>query len=361
MPSGGWITGYSPDQNWRLNVLKKHDDDNNTSTNPNWSKIIAAVNAKGYSYQTSLYQTAYKLNNPVMCDACHRSNGLDAALDGLGLQNSGVAGVNALTRDMHTLHGGVTLPGSSTTLNNMTSPSNVGCYQCHPGQTTQCQRGAMTGTIPGSAAITCYGCHGNLTAVGSSSRQGWLDVPNCQMCHQNGTTYTSAFTSTGAYRTSTDTTFATTPNSPPAPVLGNAGPYSLYRYSTGHSNIECSACHGSQHAEYPTSQSNDNVYSINLQGYAGRITECRVCHGSTPPTTNNGGPHGMHTVGSAWVRAHPTYARSGGYKACAYCHGSDYKGTALSMILTSKTLAGKTFPAYHQMNCYDCHNGPADN
>jgi cytochrome c553 len=176
------------------------------------------------------------------------------------------------------------------------------------------------------------------------------------MCHQNGTTYTTAFTSTnigptGTQRTSTDTTFATNPNAP-------AAGFSLYRFSQGHGSTECSACHGSQHAEYPTNQPNDQVYSTNLQGYAGRLTECTTCHGTTLATTNNGGPHGMHTVGSAWVSAHPNYASSGRYTACAYCHGSDYRGTTLSQLLTSKTLNGRTFAAGHQMNCYDCHNGP---
>lgn len=355
MPSGGWITQYSAAQNIKLNILKKHDD-----THPISSAVLAAVQAKGYtSYQASLYQTALaggSFNNPIMCASCHASNALNAAGVNTGVTDaSGNPLVPALTTSMHTQHSSVTLPGSTTTLDNMTDPTNVGCYQCHPGTTVKCQRGAMTGTIPGSTGATCYQCHGNLSRVGTSTRSGWLDEPTCQMCHQNGTTYATTFTSTdisptGTQRTSTDATFATTPNAP------SAG-FSLYRFSQGHGSTECSGCHGAQHAEYPTNQANDQVYSVSLQGYAGRITECTVCHGSSFATTNNGGPHGMHTVGQAWVSAHPNYA-GGNQAACAYCHGSDYRGTPLSMILTTKTLNGKTFPAYHQMNCYDCHNGP---
>ena len=352
MPSGGWVNNpsYTANQNMRLNILAIHDD-----LSPIPSSVLSAVQSKGYtSYQASLYQTALNggaVNNPVFCAACHKDNALDAA----GL-STGVAGVNSLTQDVHKLHASVKVPGSTTTLDNMTDPSNPGCYQCHPGPSTKCQRGAMTGTIPGSTAVTCYGCHGNLSRVGVSTRNGWLDEPNCQMCHQSGTTYTSAFTSsdispTGTYRTSTDTTFATNPN---APSTG----YSLYRFSTGHGSVNCSGCHGSQHAEYPTNQPNDQVYSTNLQGYGGRVTECAVCHTSSFATSPNGGPHGMHTVGSAWVSAHQDYADSHGSASCQYCHGTDYRGTSLSMIMTSKTLNGKTFPAYHQMNCYDCHNGP---
>ncbi len=347
MPSGGWITQYSPAQNVKLNILKKHDDDHPIS-----STVLAAVQAKGYTgYQASLYQTALNggaLNNPVLCASCHKSNALDAA----GM-STGVTGVPALTTSMHSLHASVTLPGSTTTLDNASDPTGS-CYQCHPGLNTKCQRGTMS-------SVACFNCHGNLSRVGMSSRQGWLDEPNCQMCHQNSTTYTTAFTSTnigptGTQRTSTDATFATNPN---VPSTG----YSLYRFSVGHGNTQCSACHGSQHAEFPTNQPNDNVYSTNLQGYAGRLTECTTCHSTALAVTNNGGPHGMHTVGQAWVSGHPQYAGNGGYTACAYCHGSDYKGSSLSQLLTAKTFSTgdygtKTFSAGHQISCYDCHNGP---
>jgi hypothetical protein len=349
MPSGGWITQYSAAQNVKLNILKKHDDDHPIS-----STVLTALKAKGASYsryQASLYQTALNggaLNNPVLCADCHASNALNAA----GL-TTGVSGVPALTASMHTQHSSVTLPGSTTTLDNATDPANS-CYQCHPGATTKCQRGTMS-------AVACFNCHGNLSRVGQSTRTGWLDEPNCQMCHQNGTTYTTAFTSTnigptGTQRTSTDTTFATNPN---VPSTG----FSLYRFSQGHGSTECSGCHGSQHAEYPTNQPNDQVYSTNLQGYAGRLTECTVCHGTALATTNNGGPHGMHTVGQAWVSSHPNYASNGGYTACAYCHGSTYQGSTRSQLLTGKTFSAgdygtKTFSAGHQISCYDCHNGP---
>jgi len=341
MPSGGWISQYSAAQNVKLNILKKHDD-----AHPIPANVLSAVLSKGYTtYQSSLYQTALNggaLNNPVLCASCHQSTALDAA----GM-STGVAGVPQLTTAMHSMHSSVTLPGSTIALNNATDPANS-CYQCHPGVVTKCQRGSMSG-------IACFNCHGNLSRLGTSTRKGWLEEPNCQMCHQNGTTYSTAFTSsdigpTGTQRTSADTTFATTPNVPSTGL-------SLYRFSQGHGSTECSACHGSQHAEFPTNQPNDNVSSINLQGYAGRLTECTVCHGTGQAVTNNGGPHGMHTVGQAWVSSHPHYAESN-RTACAYCHGSDYRGTALSQLLTAKTLNGKSFPAGHQMNCYDCHDGP---
>jgi len=352
MPSGGWITQYSAGQNMKLSILKKHDDDHPIS-----ATVLAAVQAKGYNYQASLYQTALNgggLNNPVLCAACHQSNALNAAGMNTGVKDgSGNPLVPQLTTSMHSMHSSVTLPGSSTTLDNATDVT-ASCYQCHPGVNTKCQRGTMS-------TVACYNCHGNLSRVGTASRQGWLDEPNCQMCHQNGAQYTSAFTSTtlgptGTQRTSTDLTFATGHDVP-------AAGYSLYRFSQGHGSTECSACHGSQHAEYPTNQANDNVYSTNLQGYPGRITECSACHGTALAVTNNGGPHGMHTVGQSWVGSHPHYAEGSGKTACAYCHGATYKGSPLSQVLTTRTLNAddygtKTFAAGHQVSCYDCHNGP---
>jgi hypothetical protein len=351
MPSGGWITQYTAAQNVKLNILKKHDD-----AHPISASTLAAVQAKGYNYQASLYQTALAggaLNNPVLCASCHQSNALDAAGMSTGLKDStGKLLVPQLTTSMHQQHASVSLPGSSTTLDNATDPTGS-CYQCHPGATTKCQRGAMNG-------VACYNCHGNLSRVAVATRTGWLDEPNCQMCHQNGTTYTTAFTSTnlgpsGTQRSSTDSTFATNTDVP-------ASGFSLYRFSKGHGSTECSGCHGSQHAEYPTTQANDNVYSTNIQGYAGRLTECTSCHSTGLATTNNGGPHGMHSVGQSWVSSHPQYAQGGGYTACAYCHGSTYRGSSRSQLLTTKTFSveggSRTFSSGHQVSCYDCHNGP---
>jgi len=108
-------------------------------------------------------------------------------------------------------------------------------------------------------------------------------------------------------------------------------------------------------------QANDNVYSTSLQGHAGKIVECTVCHRSAP-TTLNGGPHGMHNIDEGWVSQHRQYARNS-KSQCAYCHGADFRGTALSAIPVARTFSAgdagnKPFSAGHQMNCYDCHNGP---
>jgi len=252
---------------------------------------------------------------------------------------------------MQTLHGPQILLATGKTLdvNSATSDLNS-CYLCHPGPITQCKRGAMNTQL-------CSACHGTLTTVGAPTRTGWLDEPSCQMCHNNGLRYTSAFTNKGQWRQTKDMTFATTNN---VPVTGK----DLYRYSSGHGLVFCSACHGSPHAEYPSLQANDNLYPTNLQGYVGKITECTACH-SKVITSPTGGPHGIHTLGQAWVSqsGHQNYVDSFGYQSCAYCHGVKYNGSTLSQAKLARSFVvdngqTKKFAALHQFTCYDCHNGP---
>ena len=142
---------------------------------------------------------------------------------------------------------------------------------------------------------------------------------------------------------------ATTPNAP-------AAGYSLFRYSTGHGGLYCSACHGSTHAEFPSIDANDNVTSIQHQGHIGPMAECDACH-NTQPSTANGGPHGMHPLGQTWVSRHQDNHGS----QCMVCHGTDYRGTVLSQSRGDRTLSAlgtKTFWRGFQIGCYTCHNGP---
>jgi hypothetical protein len=330
-PAAGWENNPDAAKDVKFNILKKHDDRWNIASK------LSELQSKGYTYQSSLYQTA-KSGTPILCAACHASNALGT---------TGVTGVAPLTADMHTLHGPVLNPATGVSLDNATTPF-ASCYLCHPGATTKCQRGAMN-------KVACYDCHGNLTNVGAAARAGWLDLPNCQMCHNGGDRYPTTIDTNGQWRVTSDTTFATTPNQP-------ATGKSLFRFSNGHGALYCSGCHGSQHAEYPTLQANDNLYSTNLQGHTGKLVECAVCH-ITVGVTQKDGPHGMHTVGQSWVNSHPQYARSGGYTQCAYCHGPNYTGSPLSAVPVDRTFSvedggNKLLPAAHQVSCYDCHNGP---
>ncbi|MEQ1516160.1 MAG: hypothetical protein ABL931_06690, partial [Usitatibacteraceae bacterium] len=321
-PANGWLNDADPEKDWKKNILRLHDD--KKLGTPAYQQALVAV---GYS-STGLHATAQS-GQPVLCAACHSSN---------ALLTSGQPNVRALTHALHTQHANVKDPAGSLlgTVTNRTS-----CYMCHPGSETQCLRGAMS-TQP----QTCQNCHGNMADVGSTARTGWLDQPNCQACHHDGKRETVGVGTNGKPKVWTDTRFATNANTP-------AAGFSLYRFSKGHGGLQCEACHGATHAEYPSTHSQDNALSIGLQGYAGTVTECTACH-TTMPTTVSGGPHGMHTTGDAWVRSHEDASKTG----CTACHGADYRGTPLSAIKVAKTVNKKNFPAGHQFGCYDCHNGP---
>jgi hypothetical protein len=139
----------------------------------------------------------------------------------------------------------------------------------------------------------------------------------------------------------------------------------LFRFSKGHGGIACEGCHNSTHAIWsnPVDTHNDNVAAKQLQGHTGTVAECATCHapGSLALTLN--GPHGMHNVGdSRWTTGHENLARSN-VRACAACHGTNYRGTALSRTAAPRTWSTeygtRTVPKGQVVGCYDCHNGPS--
>lgn len=336
-PIGGWVNHADSLKDYKLNILRLHDENSPIS-----SADLAEVNAKGYNYNSSLYDTAIN-GTPILCASCHSSN---------ALATTGVGTIASLTSVIHSKHGEVLDPDTNSKLNSSTN--RTACYSCHPGAETQCLRGAMGKATDsfGNQTMQCQSCHGNIDDVGNSSREGWLDQPNCQVCHQNGERYENALVN-GSLRAVLDNKFATNPNTP---SLGK----SLYRFSTGHGDLQCSSCHGSTHAIYPTSHSADNILSNAVQGHSGTIAECTSCH-TTVPKTTTGGPHGMHTVGQSWVEDHEDVAEDN-HTQCATCHGSDYRGSFLS-----KTFSARSFDADEKtqiyakgdiVSCYDCHDGP---
>ena len=337
-PLAGWANNPNPDRDYKTNILALHDEKSLSV-----KAYKDALAAKGYN-AAGLAATA-AAGRPILCAACHASN---------ALAGTGIAGIKPLTTAIHTYHAMVKDAVTGQVLDSINNRS--ACYQCHPGSTTKCLRGVMGNAVlaNGNAAIDCQGCHGTMANVGSATRTGWLDQPNCQACHHDGQRELTAVSSTGILKKWVDTRYATTANVP-------AANFSLYRFSSGHGGLMCEACHGSTHAEYPSSHANDNVLSNDVQGRSGSLGECSACHKKSVPLTANAGPHGMHTVGSAWVSGHESYAKSS-LSACAYCHGADYRGTALSTVKTARSLNadGKTvnYVAGQKAGCYDCHNGP---
>ena len=111
-------------------------------------------------------------------------------------------GIPPLTTAVHGHHASVVDPRNGLTLD--AENNRLSCYTCHPGSVTRCLRGAMGKAVnpaDGSMAMQCQSCHGNMSAVGSPSRTGWLEEPNCQGCHTGNAVnnsgqirYTSVFT-----------------------------------------------------------------------------------------------------------------------------------------------------------------------
>jgi PKD repeat protein len=356
-PVAGWAWDGLPERDYRLNILRLHDERQFAQH----GAVYAAALATNNYNPAGLYRRVTADGKPVLCALCHASE---------ALQTPGFPSVPPLTTSVHSQHANVMDPVLKSSLDSALNRS--ACYRCHPGSTTRCLRGAMGSAIAadGSMEMQCQSCHGNMSAVGSSSRVGWIMEPNCQGCHTGTATsnsgqirYTSVFDTNGLPRVPADQTFATTPNTPPTgpPSLN----LSLYRFSIGHGGLQCSACHGSTHAEFPSSHANDNLRNTALQGHAGVMIECTACHVTMTATSANlnRGPHGMHPIGSDWVSNHHDLIQ-GNYAQCQTCHGTDYRGTVLSRSQKNRTwnVFGGTisFNRGDIIGCYTCHQGPTE-
>jgi hypothetical protein len=348
-PVKGWVNlAPGSERDWRLNVLRLHDEKN--AANPSYATLLST---KGYG--ASLETSVTVRSKPIFCDTCHNSNAL--AVWGL----PGVSGISNMTAAMHNRHANVTLPGSAQTLDSI--GTRDACYNCHPGKSTQCLRGAMGNPVDagGKHVMECQSCHGSMLTVGNAARNGWFDVPTCQSCHHDGTRETVAIKPDGTFKVWSDPRFASNDNTPQPGT-------SLYRFSTGHGNLQCESCHNSTHAEFTDkpsangNQVNDNLRAIEAQGYAAAIRECTACHATTPRSTN-GGPHGMHEIGSSWVSRHEGVVNGTNRSDCFYCHGSTSAGSPLAVVKIAKTFnvddgRKKTFAAGDRVTCWSCHNGP---
>lgn len=174
-----------------------------------------------------LHGTNLESQKPVLCARCHADPALGAA---------GTPGVSTMSSAMHRSH--------DSRMAGMDPVSK--CYSCHPGPQTQCFR-----DVHKASGMNCTTCHGDMGAVGNPSRRPWQDEPRCGSCHN-------------------------------VPGHEYEQPGKLFRDSIGHNGVKCIACHGSPHAITPSLNPRDNVQAVNLQGYAGPIGKCSVCHTEQP-------------------------------------------------------------------------------
>jgi hypothetical protein len=174
---------------------------------------------------------------PILCAKCHA----DPILGASGRPDAGYFSFR-----IHDQHSFMDEQFTGTAL----------CYKCHPGQNAKCLRSVMNNRF----GLVCQDCHGGMVAMATSITTGrtpWLQEPACRNCH------TSRF----------------------GEPVGK-----LYRQSTGHGGVMCEGCHNSTHAEWPSARSEDNANAVALQGTAGPLADCRVCHTVAP---SGAGPHGI--------------------------------------------------------------------
>lgn len=336
--SSGSVYDPDPNKDWKRNILLLHDYKN---TDPAHAELYAAALTQNGYKSTGLLATSDS-GTPILCANCHASNALG---------KKGVDGIKQLTTSIHSWHA-VNAMDDNTGMPLGDTMDRTACYYCHPGSATQCLRGVMgTAKNPdGSSKLECQSCHGSMYKVGEDGRQGWIDLPQCQDCHYNSAdgTYvrdTNALDASGNFRQGTG-------------IFSTGG--GLYKLAATHGNMQCESCHGSTHCEYPSTEDNDNVQSILLQGYAGMVAECSACHLRPLPVSDNGGPHGLHTIGQIYVYTHIKAAKADA-EACTVCHGKDYRGTVLSKTFTDRSFTTtrsnkKTYAKGEMVGCYDCHS-----
>lgn len=208
-----------------------HDDGGveNISTGRVETNILTLHDKQNDDEYPDAYPGLLMDNRPVLCADCHASNALG---------KEGVYGIPSLSRAMHEKHAGK--------VNN----DLTGCYNCHPGPTTQCLRDVMST----DHNMDCIDCHGNMENV-AQNPQPWLMEPTCGQsgCHTD--------------------------------ITQDAA---LYRNSKEHGGIYCAACHDSPHAIAPSREANDSLKFFQLQNANGPINTCTVCHLTMP---ESGGPH----------------------------------------------------------------------
>jgi hypothetical protein len=203
--------------------------------------------------------TTLMQSKPVLCADCHGTMAL-------GRPGRGSSGTY-LSEAIHGYH----------------ATKGASCYDCHPGQTTQCNRSAKHTGANGN----CTTCHGTMAEVASSTKTGrvpWVNEPSCSTCH------------TGV----TD-------------VGTNA---SLYRETKGHGQMMCAACHGSPHAMVPSLKDVDNYQAMQYQPYSNSpksLGSCGTCHDNSRGEGNTGEYAEVHGG-----------SNPGKINGCYICHTSVY-------------------------------------
>ena len=280
------LTAYAADSNRELAMTKMtspvstemgcrncHGGDWRIPGGPGIGKktVINILKAHDRIEGTKLYEEALA-GNPRLCQSCHA--------DPL-LKTAGTAGVLNFSAAMHGWHA-----------NYMPVSGSEACALCHPSSPagfTRCLRG-----IHQLLEIGCVSCHGSLELHAAGllkkeidksaapglmakldipegisvdnikSRMPWGNEPDCLNCHVDF-------------------------EQPAAGAVGynnwTSGSEELFRMRSGNAGIQCAACHGSPHAEYPAvnayRKNPDVIQPLQYMGShlpIGSDYNCKVCH-----------------------------------------------------------------------------------
>ena len=204
-----------------------------------------------------------------------------------------------------------------------------------------------------------------MSDVGAPTRTGWLDEPTCQSCHTGTATaqQRSDPLHVGVRRTGPRPRRPSTRPSPPTRTRPpRASRSTASRPVTAAS--QCEACHGSTHAEFPSSHRNDNIQSVAASGARRHARRVRRPATATQPRDRRRRA-ARHAPGRAELGAAAPgrrRARAARHALCTACHGADYRGTVLSRVAGRSHALGE-FGTKHvwrgfQIGCYTCHAGP---
>src|SRR6185369_13836226 len=90
-PAAGWVWDFLPERDYRLNILRLHDEKQFAATPALYS---AALAARGFN-SAGLYRGVAADGKPVLCAACHASEALGAPSYGT---------IPPLTASVHSYH-----------------------------------------------------------------------------------------------------------------------------------------------------------------------------------------------------------------------------------------------------------------
>ena len=167
------------------------------------------------------------------------------------------------------------------------------CYRCHPGSDTTLparRDGQRSGAERSMLAMQCQSCHGSMSAVGRASRDRLArrtHLPELPHRHRDAATTARSASPTsstppGQYREARRRPLRH--RTPTLPAPGS----SLYRFSTGHGGLQCSACHGvdpRRSTRHRTATTTSRVTAI--QGHAGTLVECADLPRLASPNTDH--------------------------------------------------------------------------